>query len=80
MNGAPLEEWAVTREVENRMAMDLGADTLRYLPIHSVVRAIGLPSNHLCQACITGEYPTLWGKTLSRKAFDQHQSSLKDAR
>ena len=80
MNGAPLEEWAVTREVENRMAADLGADTLRYLPIHSVVRAIGLPSNHLCQACITGEYPTLWGKTLSRKAFDRHQSSLKDAR
>ncbi|MDR1964641.1 MAG: amidophosphoribosyltransferase [Planctomycetaceae bacterium] len=74
MDGAPLEEWAVTPEIENRMAADLGADTLRYLPIDSVARAIGLPETELCRACITGKYPTLWGKKLSAEAFDEYQN------
>ncbi|MDR0336487.1 MAG: amidophosphoribosyltransferase [Planctomycetaceae bacterium] len=74
MDGAPLEEWEVTREIENRMATDLGADTLRYLPIDSVAKAIGLPETKLCRACITGKYPTLWGKKLSAEAFDEYQN------
>ena len=76
MNGVPLAEWAVTREIENRMAADLGADTLRYLPLDSVARAIGLPPEHLCRACITGQYPTIWGKRLSQEAFAAHERSL----
>jgi amidophosphoribosyltransferase len=75
MDGAPLEEWEVTNEVENRMAKDLGADSLRYLPVTSVSRAIGLPEKQLCRACITGEYPTIWGKKLSAEAFDEYQIS-----
>ena len=71
MGDRPREEWKVTREMENQMAADLGADTLRYLPIDSVARAIGLPANHLCRACITGQYPTLWGKQLSQEAFEK---------
>ncbi|MDR3198360.1 MAG: amidophosphoribosyltransferase [Planctomycetaceae bacterium] len=74
MDGAPLEEWEVTGEIENRMACDLGADTLRYLPINSVAKAIGLPETELCRACITGKYPTLWGKKLSAEAFDEYQN------
>ena len=78
MEGAPLEEWKVTREIEDRMAADLGADSLRYLPVDSVARAIGLESDQLCLACITAKYPTAWGKKLSREAFDDYQSMLKD--
>jgi amidophosphoribosyltransferase len=78
MGGAPLKDWKVTREVENRMAADLGADSLRYLPIDSVSRAIGLPPEQLCRACIMGEYPTLWGGKLSREAFDDYQGMLKE--
>ncbi|MDR0871194.1 MAG: amidophosphoribosyltransferase [Planctomycetaceae bacterium] len=74
MDGAPLDEWAVTPEVEKRMAADLGADTLRYLPVDAVPRAIGLPTNSLCQACITGTYPTVWGGKLAKEAFDEYQS------
>jgi amidophosphoribosyltransferase len=64
--------------MENRMAADLGADSLRYLPINSVAKAIGLPPNQLCRACITGEYPTIWGKRLSQEAFDEYQDALKN--
>ena len=78
MKGMPIKEWDVTREIEDRMAADLGADSLRYLPVDSVSRAIGLPPEHLCQACITGEYPTLWGKKLSQEAFKDYQGMLKD--
>jgi amidophosphoribosyltransferase len=46
------------------MAKELGADSLRYLPLPSVARAIGLPSNQLCQACITADYPTRCGQEL----------------
>ena len=74
LGGTPQKEWNVTREVEDRMAADLGADSLRYLPIDSVARAIGFAPEHLCRACITGEYPTLWGKKLSQDAFGEYQS------
>jgi len=80
MKGAPLSEWQVTREIEDRMAADLGADSLRYLPIDSVARAIGLPPDHLCQACITGTYPTTWGKKLAQDAFEKYQTSPMDRR
>jgi amidophosphoribosyltransferase len=73
MDGAPLDEWEVTRDVENRMALDLGADSLRYLPVEAVSRSIGLPDNQLCRACITGDYPTIWGKKLAAEAFDEYQ-------
>ena len=37
---------------------------LRYLPVESIARAIGFDSDQLCQACITGEYPTPCGQKL----------------
>ena len=78
MRGTPQKNWRVTREIENQMAKDLGADTLRYLPIDSVTKAIGLAPDQLCQACITGEYPTVWGGQLAREAFNDYQSMLKE--
>ncbi|HIQ21957.1 MAG TPA: amidophosphoribosyltransferase, partial [Planctomycetes bacterium] len=53
-----LEGGVLTEQIEARMAEDLGADSLRYLPVESVARAIGLDADQLCQACITGRYPT----------------------
>jgi amidophosphoribosyltransferase len=75
MNDAPLEEWEVNEEVEIKMASDLGADTLRYLPREAVSRAIGLPDNSLCEGCISGQYPTHWGRKLAQSAFDEYQNS-----
>lgn len=54
----------LTEEAQHRMAENLEADSLRYLPIDSIARAIDLPHGHLCQACITGEYPTPFGQKL----------------
>lgn len=55
------------KELTNRMAAEIGADSLRYLPLEAVARCIGLPESHLCQACLNGEYPTPWGRRNFRK-------------
>jgi amidophosphoribosyltransferase len=54
----------LTDEAQIRMAENLECDSLRYLPIESIAKAIDLPHGHLCQACITGEYPTPFGQKL----------------
>ncbi len=59
MHGQPL-----TEETQDQMARELGADSLRYLPVDAVARAIGLDSSRLCRACITGQYPTPAGQRL----------------
>jgi amidophosphoribosyltransferase len=46
------------------MAARLGADSLRYLPVESVARSIGFEPSQLCQACLTGKYPTPAGERL----------------
>ncbi len=51
-------------ETLTRMAEDLGADSLRYLPLESIPRAIGLPPDELCLACLTAQYPTPAGEKL----------------
>jgi amidophosphoribosyltransferase len=63
------------------MAAELGCDSLRYLPVEAVARAIGRPAEVLCQACITGDYPTPCGQQLYQVALEKarkHQDS--DAR
>ncbi len=59
----------LTDEIQARMAKDLGADSLRYLPVESIARAIQLDPGQLCQACITGEYPTPNGQRLYQIAL-----------
>jgi amidophosphoribosyltransferase len=44
------------------MAADLGADSLRYLPLEALTRCIDVPETHLCRACVTGVYPTEGGR------------------
>jgi amidophosphoribosyltransferase len=51
-------------EVYAEMARDLGADSLRYLPIESISRAVNRSAEELCRACITGRYPTEHGQKL----------------
>jgi amidophosphoribosyltransferase len=65
LDGGPL-----TEEIQGNMARELGADSLRYLPVDAIARAIGLDSSQLCQACITGRYPTPAGQTLYELALE----------
>jgi amidophosphoribosyltransferase len=60
----------LTREVQDEMARVLGADSLRYLPVDAIARAINRSEDQLCRACITGKYPTGWGQKLYQIALD----------
>jgi amidophosphoribosyltransferase len=63
LRGRPLSP-----QTEAEMAATLGADSLRYLPVEAIARAIRLPEERLCQACITGRYPTPCGQQLYQLA------------
>ncbi len=64
MNGERL-----TVAEQQRMAAELGADSLFYLPLEAVARCIGLPEERLCRACLTGQYPTPTGERLYQLAW-----------
>lgn len=70
LQGQPL-----TAAAQAQMARELGADSLRYLPVESIARAIGFDSDQLCQACITGEYPTPHGQELYQLALHNYRCS-----
>jgi amidophosphoribosyltransferase len=79
-NGQPSEE------AFGEMARELGADSLRYLPIDSIARALDRPADELCRACLTGGYPTEHGQRLyqialanskSRNGLDSTESSTR---
>ncbi len=59
-----LPNGGVSEAAQAAMAKELGADSLRYLPVDAIARAVGLSKDHLCQACVTGHYPTPAGKHL----------------
>ena len=63
-----LSSQPMSEAVQSEMAASLGADTLRYLPVDSIARAVGMESSQLCQACITGQYPTTSGQQLYQVA------------
>lgn len=64
-----------TQEEQQRMAAELGADTLFYLPVEAVARCIGLDAGKLCRACITGTYPTPAGERLYQLALKERESN-----
>ncbi len=51
-----------------RMATELGVDSLRYLPVHELGQVIGCEQDSLCLGCVTAHYPTPWGNRLMRLA------------
>jgi amidophosphoribosyltransferase len=73
LNGEPL-----TDEIQSEMAQQLGADSLRYLPVESIPRAIGFDSDQLCQACITGKYPTACGQELYQVALGNARRNVSE--
>ena len=70
-------EGLLPRRITNRMAKDVGADSLMYLPVEAIPECIGLDRSRLCMACLTGDYPTPWGKRLYRTARSLHKQGRK---
>jgi amidophosphoribosyltransferase len=71
-----VEQGLPSEEMFAAMAQRLGADSLRYLPVESIARAVSKPASQLCQACITGEYPTPWGQKLYQVALDNYAQDV----
>ncbi len=69
-------EGKLTDEAQQKLADDLGADSLRYLPVEAIARAIGISDEKLCRACVTGEYPTACGQHLYQIALDNRGSKV----
>jgi amidophosphoribosyltransferase len=72
-HGQPL-----TPAIERQMAVALGADSLRYLPVESLARALDLPADNLCRACVTGRYPTPVGEQLYQIALERKDAPLSE--
>ena len=51
------EEMIAHDRTEAEVAAELGADSLAYLSMDGVYRAVGTPRDRHCDACFTGEYP-----------------------
>lgn len=71
LQGGPL-----TEEAQARMSAKLGADSLRYLPVESIARAIRFDADQLCQACITTQYPTRCGQELYQVALRNSEANV----
>jgi amidophosphoribosyltransferase len=59
----------IPEEEVRKLANDLGTDTLRYLTVEDLTRAIGASENELCLGCLTGKNPTPWGDKLYEEAL-----------
>ena len=51
------KEFIASKKKVQEIQKLIGADSLRYMDINGLIKAIGLPRDQLCMACLTGEYP-----------------------
>jgi amidophosphoribosyltransferase len=51
----------------------LGADSLGYLSLESMIAATGLPANEFCTACYTGNYPSPVESEHDKFVMEQHR-------
>lgn len=58
----PLLSGQLPPEILAAMARDFQVNSIKFLPVESLVNAIGLEANRLCMACIKGQYPTKAGE------------------
>ena len=59
-------------------AQYLGADSLGYLSIEGLVRAVSLPKSIFCLACLNGEYPIEIPRNLKVSKFSLEEISEED--
>ncbi len=51
------EQFIANGRKVNQIGKKIGADSLGYLSIKGLIKAIALPEDRLCLGCLTGEYP-----------------------
>lgn len=52
-----VEEFAAKKKTIEEIRKDIDADSLAYTSLEGLIKAIGLPKEKLCLACLTGDYP-----------------------
>jgi amidophosphoribosyltransferase len=52
------DQFVATNKTVEEIARELTADSLGYTSVEGLVKALGIPQQDLCMACLTGEYPT----------------------
>jgi amidophosphoribosyltransferase len=67
-NGVP------SQDSLDKMAAELGVDTLRYLPVPELGPCLGVDPDSICTGCVTGKYPTECGRQLIRQARKNFRS------
>ncbi|MDA3961038.1 MAG: amidophosphoribosyltransferase [Planctomycetota bacterium] len=70
---APVQRGLLPAKISKKMASQIGADSVQYLPIDELADCIGLPVDHLCLACVNRKYPTKAGQQLYREAAALHK-------
>ncbi|MHC4943348.1 MAG: amidophosphoribosyltransferase [Planctomycetota bacterium] len=60
----------------DRMAADMDAESLRYLPITRIPECIDFPRDELCMACVDGKYPTPAGKNMCERAAENWKKGI----
>ncbi|MFH1642835.1 MAG: amidophosphoribosyltransferase [Nanoarchaeota archaeon] len=63
-----------SQQVLDKIAHDMGADSLLFNNVEGLIKAIGLPKKDMCLACLTGKYPTECGRKVYCKALQQYKS------
>jgi amidophosphoribosyltransferase len=61
------EELAAHKHSVEEIRKQSGADSLAYMDIEGLLRAIGMPKSTMCLGCITDNYPTPVGNALAKR-------------
>ena len=69
---------AANLEIEE-IRKQLGAETLGYISIESLIDAIGIDGERLCLGCITEDYPTEIPDDLEAESYYDYYQNLKEA-
>jgi amidophosphoribosyltransferase len=59
------------RYSSEKMAEELGADSINYMPIDEYIKETGMRQNQLCIGCISNKYPTPKANRLSSTIRDE---------
>jgi amidophosphoribosyltransferase len=58
----------------DEMRRYLNADSLAYLSLDGMVRAVGAPKESFCMACYNGDYPVPFSPTLEKHIMERRAS------
>ena len=58
----------------------IGADSLGYLSIAGLIKAVALPKENFCLACFTGDYPIPVQLEMDKLALEAMATARKDSR